>query len=156
MAYQPVTSAEFKTKTSPRPGVTLVYQIILWYCASLGFTGGGIYNRRPRRGLAVLTWKTASLHAVGRACDIMIPAAMKHFGDILFVKLVAAAPLIGIGEIIWYRQRWTAEHGVQPYKGTNPHTDHIHAGFTVDWADSAYNDPAGDYKRWVTAALGWA
>lgn len=149
--YQPVTKAEFAAHTSPRPGVLVIYQIILWFMHAAGATGGGIYNRRPRRGLSFLSWRTASLHAVGRAGDIMVPN--KAVGDEVAYRLTAAATYIGVCEIIWNRQRWTVDKGWVAYHGTNQHLDHVHFGCTVDWADAASGN---DYARWVTKSLGWA
>lgn len=138
MAYQAVTRSELKTKTSPRPGVRAFHDVVCFAMHAKGVRSGGIYNRRSVRG--GLSW---SLHAVGRAADFM--CATKA-GDELFLRCVAAAKACGISEVIWKRQRWTAEKGVRPYRGSNPHLDHVHVGFTVDFADRP-NTP--DLRKWV-------
>ena len=148
-AYQPVTSVELKTITGPRPGVRAVLDTILWFRSAVtpeGFGGvksGGIYNRRPQRGKTVLNPGSASLHSAGRALDIMVPN--KKAGDELYLRLAAAADAIGICEIIWWERRLTSK-GEVPYRGKSPHKDHLHVGFTADWAARA-NTP--DLRKWI-------
>ena len=50
MAYQPVSRAELRNHTGPRPGVRAFSDVVLWSMHSMGVTNGGIYNRRPVRG----------------------------------------------------------------------------------------------------------
>jgi hypothetical protein len=100
---------------------------------------GGIYNKRRVRGGTA--W---SLHSVGRGIDWAVPS--KETGDEIFLRLINAADQCGVCEIIWNRQRWDGTTGkVKPYRGTNPHTDHVHAGMVIDVA--AHPD-TGDLRRW--------
>jgi hypothetical protein len=144
MAYQPVQRGELKY-IGPRPGVQTYSDVVLWWLHNEGVTPGGIYNRRRVRGGT--SW---SLHAVGRAVDFMVPA--KPVGDRLAFRAVAAAPLTGVCEVIWYGNRWTAEKGWQKYNGTNQHLDHVHVGFTIDWANRPSSAALGD---WCRVALGF-
>jgi hypothetical protein len=59
----------------------------------------------------------------------------KTIGDGLFEIFVDLAGQIGLylQEIIWNREIWsTRRPAVHDYTGHDPHTDHIHAGFTRD------------------------
>jgi hypothetical protein len=148
MRYQPVTSAELRTHVGARPGTRTVHDVVMWNMHGRGVTSGGIYNRRPRRGLAALTPQTASLHAVGRAFDAMIPPAERRpggAGDQLYLRLIAAAVPLGICEVIWQHKRWTPDKGERPYRPNNHH-DHVHAGQIIDWAD---RPQSSDLTRWT-------
>ena len=142
-AYQPVTSAELRTVVGPRPGARAVSDVIVWHMYAKGARPGGIYNRRPVRGKSILAPSSASLHAAGRAVDIMVPNL--NVGDEILLRLLKAADAIGVCEIIWNRKRYTAK-GTFPYKGKSPHTDHLHIGLTAEMADN--RDP--QLKQWVT------
>jgi hypothetical protein len=89
----------------------------------------GIYNPRNIAGT-----QTPSLHAEGRALDIGLSVTVpdeKLVGDQLFGVFVRSATLVGFQEIIWNRQIWSHAHpAVHRYHGHDPHTGHIHAGFT--------------------------
>jgi hypothetical protein len=99
---------------------------------------GGIFNCRPVRGGSRL-----SLHGEGRAVDWMLnagdPAQAAEAQRIVDWLLGpdaqgnahALARRMGIQEIIWNRQIWSAGRAAQgwrPYGGVNPHTDHLHIG----------------------------
>ncbi len=149
MAYQAVSAAEFKTCTAPRKGVVAVHDVVLWYeniKPGPNLVDLGIYNRRPRRGLRFLTWRTASLHAVGRAWDIGWEQGYTG-AQLLANLLVWFHDYNGVAEVIYARRRWTLEHSWQPYTGSDPHTTHIHVGFTVDFADNPSS--ITDLKKWV-------
>lgn len=138
MAYQSVTRAELNRWTGPRPGVRAFHDAVLWVRHSAGVRSGGIYNRRRVRGGT--SW---SLHSVGRAADFMVPNMAAGY-DIAF-RAIRQARMLGVSEVIFNRRRWTAERGTQPYRGSNPHTDHVHIGFTVDFAD---RPDTQDLRRW--------
>lgn len=142
--YQPVSKAELSTKVGPRPGCVAFQDVVLWSLHSEGVYQAGIYNRRRVRGGSA--W---SLHAVGRAVDIGVPVGAA-VGGRLMMQCVAHADWLGICEVIYDRKRWTKEKGVQPYGGSDPHTGHVHVGFTVDFADRP-NTP--DLRAWIAHFL---
>jgi hypothetical protein len=94
-----------------------------------GVHSGGIYNRRRVRGGSAM-----SLHAVGRALDVMVPVG-DPVGWEIALRVIRNAEALGVAELIYDRKRWTEEKGTQPYRGINPHRDHVHIGLTVDMAD---------------------
>ena len=68
-----------------------------------------------------------SIHAVGRALDIMTSGAT---GDEIANHLVQNAETLGVQLIIWNRTLWKiGPNGAssRAYTGPNPHTDHVHA-----------------------------
>ncbi|HEX8074239.1 MAG TPA: N-acetylmuramoyl-L-alanine amidase [Thermoleophilaceae bacterium] len=121
----------------------------------------GIFNCRPVRG-----GTTLSLHGEGRALDwglnandpTELAAANAIVAELLATDADgnphALARRMGVQEIIWNRQIWTAgsraAQGMRPYGGVNPHTDHIHVGQNHDgaqgrtsfWAAAAAAPPA--------------
>lgn len=140
--YQPVTRAELRTSTSPRPGVRALHDVVCWWIGPKGLRSGGIYSRRAVRGGT--SW---SLHAVGRAADFMCSVDV---GKDLSARLIAAKDLLGITEVIHNRMRWTEDKGCVPYKGSNPHTDHVHVAFTIDFAN---RPDTPEMRRWCTLAV---
>jgi hypothetical protein len=57
----------------------------------------------------------------------------KTIGDRMFEIFVDLAGEMGLQEIIWNREIWSTQRPVvHTYTGHDPHTDHIHAGFTRD------------------------
>ncbi|HEX8647503.1 MAG TPA: N-acetylmuramoyl-L-alanine amidase [Thermoleophilaceae bacterium] len=116
----------------------------------------GIFNCRPVRG-----GTTLSLHGEGRALDWGLNAndeTERAAADAIVAELLATdadgnthalARRMGIQEIIWNRQIWSAgsraAQGLRPYGGTNPHTDHIHVGQNHDGAQ-------GRTSFWTAAA----
>jgi hypothetical protein len=104
----------------------------LWHLVHANFPqtrNDGIYNPRNIAGT-----HTASLHAEGRALDIGLKVTVpdeKLIADQLFQLFVDSAALVGFQEIIWNRQIWSQTHRtIHHYTGHDPHTGHIHAGFT--------------------------
>ncbi len=68
-----------------------------------------------------------SIHAVGRALDIMTSGAS---GDEIANHLVQNADTLGVQLIIWNRTLWKVTPNgptSRAYTGPNPHTDHVHA-----------------------------
>jgi subtilisin family serine protease len=98
-----------------------------------------IYNCRPVRGGTSL-----SLHAEGRAVDFYVNAAQEDelaLGNRIVQWLLASdaagnphanARRLGVQELIWNHQMWTAgrrsDEGMRPYSGVDPHTTHLHIG----------------------------
>jgi hypothetical protein len=63
-----------------------------------------------------------------------VTAKLQHFekfGDELFSRFVANAPALGVEQIIWNKHIWSVHKPyVHPYRGKNPHTGHLHVGFS--------------------------
>jgi len=150
MSYEPVTQWELNTQFGPRPGVVAFRDTVLWWMRPKGCYDAGIYNRRNVRGVVGrLRPATASLHAVGRAWDCGIPN-LAVGSEVAFRSVLAANPC-GIIEVIFNRTRWTAEHGTVPYSGVDPHTAHVHIGFSQTVADSpATHD---NLVKWFSMAM---
>lgn len=91
----------------------------------------GIYNPRNVAGT-----NKASYHSEGRALDIGLLVSRpneKVIGDALFRIFVNTSSDLGLEEIIWNRQIWSARKPtVHPYAGHSPHGDHVHLGFSRD------------------------
>lgn len=75
-----------------------------------------------------------SIHAVGRALDVMVPHVGGNEGESLANWLVENAALLGLQLVIWRHSVW---QGSQPrarrfdqYTGSNPHVDHVHVEVT--------------------------
>lgn len=89
-----------------------------------GGTNLGIYNCRTVRG-----GTTTSLHGEGRACDFGINPHGAKWGDELAEVLRRHSAELGVQCVIWNRRIWSGSYpqaGWRPYRGTNPHVDHIH------------------------------
>jgi hypothetical protein len=117
---------------APKPGVVAFRD---WVLHQLGGTDLGI-----SRSLADGQLPT-SKHHEGRAWDWGPPSDAA--ADVLLDALLktidgdehALARRAGIRVIIWQRRIWTAgTRSWQPYTKANPHTDHIHFGFSWDGA----------------------
>lgn len=153
-AYTPVTTAEYRQhRGRTRPGVVAAHDTILFMMGGSVTSGGMVNDRNVRGGSA------KSLHSVGRAADWMVRAGSgaragmtaRQVGDELFVRLIAAAPAIGLDEVIWNRKRWSPDKGLRSYHGVNPHTDHVHAGFDPAFADSTASRDA--MCKWIATAV---
>jgi hypothetical protein len=153
-SYTSVSRDEMKRwKGKTRHGLVCLHDTIMFlYGGSV--TSGGMVAVRPQRG-----GTATSLHAVGRAGDAMThngqgPRAhlsARQVGDELFMRLIAAAPLIGLDEAIWYGLRWTPEKGVRRYFGINQHRDHVHFAVDPSFADNA--TPRDALCQWIARAL---
>jgi hypothetical protein len=106
--------------------------LALWRLVSANFPQArnlGIFNRRNIAGT-----NTPSLHAEGRALDIglrVTDPSEKLVADQLFQAFMDLGAQIGLQEVIWNRRIWSARRPVpHAHTGSNPHTDHIHVGFT--------------------------
>jgi hypothetical protein len=89
----------------------------------------GIYNKRVVAGT-----HTLSHHSEGRALDIGLSALRpdeKELGDALFDLFIASTRELRLDEVIWNRRIWSAARPhVHAHTGQNPHTNHIHIGYT--------------------------
>lgn len=98
----------------------------------------GGYACRPIVGAP----STMSVHATGRALDVMIETvdgseADNTAGDVIGNWLIEHAETIGIQMIIWDRWIWNAS--LEPpkdhdYTGLHPHNDHLHVELSVEAA----------------------
>ncbi len=103
-----------------------------------GVTSVGGYSCRPNTANS----SQISLHAVGRALDIMISPvggrANSAVGDPIANWLVRNAATIGVQFVIWNRVSWGG-HRPPPkdstYTGPIPHIDHVHAELNQDGAN---------------------
>jgi hypothetical protein len=86
---------------------------------------------------------TTSVHATGRALDIMIETqpggeADNDLGDPIAHWLILNAERIGIQFIIWDRTTWGAARPPgdkeREYGGAHPHNDHLHIELSVEAA----------------------
>ncbi|MGH9133706.1 MAG: hypothetical protein ACRDZZ_07200 [Ilumatobacteraceae bacterium] len=114
----------------PQPGTTALRDLIcdeFSWCPRLGF-----YNSRDTAGNPVAPdgsgrQTSLSLHAEGRAFDAM--TTKLDDGDPLKDWCVENFDALQIQEVIWQKQIWTAQSMEwNPFKGKNPHTDHLHIG----------------------------
>ncbi|HUS68572.1 MAG TPA: hypothetical protein VMZ28_28750, partial [Kofleriaceae bacterium] len=102
----------------------------------------GGYSCRPIVGNA----SQMSVHATGRALDIMIPtvdgaSADNSAGDPIGNWLIENSEFIGIQYIIWDRWQWSAHKDAPKdsyYSGEHPHNDHLHVELTPEAAALAY------------------
>ena len=109
---------------------------------NLSIPGEGIqiYNCRSVRG-----GSNTSLHGVGRAIDVYIPADSSEYnnadnakGDIIANWLVENAEHIGVQYIIWDRTQWKGYASGRKdscYGGAHDHQDHIHVELNHDGAN---------------------
>ena len=139
---------------SATPGARALMSWFLGAYAGRGGTNKGIYNCRPIPGSTTL-----SLHAEGRACDLGVPVGAS-WGQPLADALVAHSGELGIQEVIYRRRIWSGAHpddGWRTYNGSNPHTEHIHAGLSVAAARSLGIDAVAaqlGLTDWRTALVG--
>lgn len=125
MSFAPWTGAGSHCSGSATPGARA---LMAWCLEQFPVaTNGGIYVCRPVRGGTSL-----SLHAVGRAGDVMFPlvAGNPNPNGLRLVQLLRPkAAQLGVQCLIWNRRIWSAKSpGVagRPYNGVNPHHDHVH------------------------------
>ena len=82
-----------------------------------------------------------SLHAVGRALDIMISAenpATLEVGDKIRNFMINNAEALQVQRVIWNKNIWSADRdGWRPYTGESPHTDHLHVEINVKGSKNA-------------------
>lgn len=111
-----------------------------------GAHSGGIYVCRDIEQSGVL-----SVHAEGRALDVMVGDGGEHLGDELCGQLLEQAHALGLQRIIWWKVLYDASTPLgELYTGRSTHEDHLHveqtrAGaetLTVEAARSALAQPA--------------
>ncbi len=100
-------------------------------------TSGGLYC--CRQNSAQTSVPKLSVHAVGRAIDLMVPMvggqANNSLGDPVANWLVDNAQNIGIQRVIWDRAYWNGNHGYGHLSSSSlPHTDHIHVELSIEGA----------------------
>ena len=117
----------------PTPGALALQAWLLdTYGRRGAVTGGGIYN--CRRVLGSQSW---SLHAEGRALDLMVTPGWVPVGDQVLAQLGQFGLELGLQRIIWWHQVYDHESpGGRDYYGTSPHTDHLHIELTWPAAHS--------------------
>ena len=82
--------------------------------------------------------RITSIHAVGRALDIMLPLdngqADNALGDPIANFFVQHAAEFGVQRVIWDRTYWRSGDAPREgyYDGAHPHHDHIHLELSVD------------------------
>jgi hypothetical protein len=91
----------------------------------------GIYNHRTVAGTNVL-----SHLAEGRAIDLGLLVGRpneKLLGDRLFRIFIDNAAELEVDELIWNHVIWSKQKQFEhSYRGVDPHTNHIHVGYTRD------------------------
>jgi hypothetical protein len=124
---EPGRSARMTDWNRAQPG-----PVALWHFIHANFPTTrnlGIYNHRVVAGT-----HTLSHHAEGRALDIGLLVRNpneKVLGDNLFRIFVETASLLELDEIIWNHTISSAQQTApHRYGGVDPHTNHIHVGFT--------------------------
>lgn len=98
---------------------------------------GGAYC--CRQNSAATRVPTLSVHATGRAIDLMVPMtggdANNTLGDQVANWLVENASFIGVQRVVWDRAFWNGERGFGLLSSASlPHTDHLHVELSVDGA----------------------
>lgn len=108
-------------------GTSILRDYLQLYFPQIDSIGG--YSCRPIVGNS----SQMSVHATGRALDIMIPtidgSADNSAGDLIGNWLIENAEFIGIQYIIWDRWQWNASREApkdREYTGEHPHHDHLH------------------------------
>jgi hypothetical protein len=117
-------------------GATALREYIYTYFPQTDHIGG--YSCRAIVGNS----STMSLHATGRALDVMIPTiggeANNSLGDPIGNWLIENAEFIGIQYIIWDSWTWRADRDApkdRSYGGSHPHHDHLHVELSEEAAD---------------------
>lgn len=90
--------------------------------------------------------KELSIHAVGRALDVMVGQGSSK-GDEVANYFVQNATTLGVDLIIWNHTLWKVTPNgpsSRQYTGPNPHTDHVHAEVTRAVAASGPGQVAGE------------
>lgn len=93
--------------------------------------------------------KELSIHAVGRALDVMVGQGSSK-GDEVANYFVENATILGIDLIIWNHTLWkVTPTGAtsRQYTGPNPHTDHVHAEVTHAVAESGPGEVTDDAEQ---------
>jgi Putative peptidoglycan binding domain len=119
IGYEPARSCT----GSATPGAKALMSWFLGAYRSRGGQNLGIYNCRTVAGSA-----TTSLHGEGRAADLGVPVGASWAATLADQLRVHSAEL-GVQCVIYNRRIWSGSYphaGWRPYKGSHPHTDHLH------------------------------
>ncbi len=116
------------------PGAQVLKDWLLDAFPQIRSIGG--YSCRPINGDS----STMSVHATGRALDVMIPTvdgdADNDLGDPIGNYLIEHAEEIGIQYIIWDLWTWNGSRAAgnkeRMYGGAHPHNDHLHVELSVE------------------------
>ncbi|MDF1561487.1 MAG: hypothetical protein P1V51_00505 [Deltaproteobacteria bacterium] len=92
-------------------------------------SSGGLFC--CRQNSATTSVPRLSVHAIGRAIDLMVPMssgdADNGLGDPVVNWLVENAEFIGVQRIVWDKAYWNGERGFGLLgSSSSPHTNHIH------------------------------
>jgi len=131
------------------PGAQILRQWLLDSYPQIRSIGG--YSCRHINGNS----SVMSVHATGRALDIMLPLhagdADNDLGDPIGNYLIEHAEEIGIQLIIWDRWVWNASRSAgtkeRAYTGAHPHHDHLHVEVSLEAADMETAWFAGAMER---------
>ncbi|MCA9513672.1 MAG: hypothetical protein KC635_01905, partial [Myxococcales bacterium] len=101
-------------------------------------SAGGLYC--CRQNSAQTSVPKLSVHAIGRAIDLMVPMtngdADNTKGDPVANWLVENAEYIGIQRVIWDKRYWNGQRGFGLLSSASlPHTNHIHVELSVAGAN---------------------
>jgi hypothetical protein len=107
------------------------------------------YSCRPINCGSGCTSSSMSVHATGRAIDIMIPpftwtSADNGHGNPIAHYLVTNAKALGIQRVIWERSIWDRGTGYTRAFGGHPHADHLHVEITPHAARGLNDFPSTD------------
>jgi len=129
----PCSDPTLKCAKSPQPGVLALREYCLrrWPGLRSQIKGGVLCCRK------IAGSDEPSLHAQGRAVDLMVPSLSDPVGDEVANFIRTHASAIGVHELIWNRRIATPTRGWawRSYSGVNPHTDHVHVG--LGWRTAA-------------------
>lgn len=129
-----------------QPAVKYVRELVFKYFPAVSMAHDITLSRKanksimdhPAHGVGGRVQRTTasggfSRHSEGRAADIYVNvknAYLKRFGDELFQRFAANARSLGLEDLIWNDQIWSAAHPtVHAYTDTD-HRDHLHMGFS--------------------------
>lgn len=96
-----------------------------------------------------------SIHAAGRALDVMVPHLGGEEGEELANWLVENARALGVQLVIWNGAVWQGtlnEPRQRAYSGANPHVDHVHVEVLLaGGTGGVLTAPGGSDSGWSTA-----
>jgi hypothetical protein len=120
VGYEPAA----RCSSEPTVGAKALMAAFLGLYQARGGTNLGIFNCRTVRG-----GTTTSLHGEGRACDLGVKPHGAQWGTQLADRLRMNSAELGVQCVIWDRRIWSGSYpqaGWRPYRGVNPHVDHLH------------------------------
>jgi hypothetical protein len=120
-----------KASGGPTPGATALMNHLLGRFTDSTRNGGIYANRNVRGGTSL------SVHAEGRAGDVMVPVVGGGHasGNAIAKYLETNADRFGIQRLIWNGRSWNRRTRTWvAYNGQNPHKDHVHWEITPEAA----------------------